>query len=246
MSNAERLARERAFHNEKRFGEEDTRKHLDRWYVAVEHAVQAQREQVRRLAAGGTVLEYGCADGEVALDLYAVHETAREIHGIDISDVAVDKAAARAARIGARNAAFHAGNAEALPFEDGKFDLVYGKGIIHHLDLERSFAELKRVLKPGGTISFCEPLGHNPLLNWYRNRTPELRTPDEHPLLAKDFELCRRHFRDVRTRFFGLATLAAVPLGGRFLRELRALDRALLALPLLQRQAWFVLLSATS
>jgi hypothetical protein len=36
---------------------------------------------------------------------------------------------------------------------------------------------------PAGWALFSEPLGHNPLVNWYRNRTPEQRTEDEHPLL---------------------------------------------------------------
>lgn len=38
---------------------------------------------------------------------------------------------------------------------------------------------------------FSEPLGHNPIINWYRNRTPEMRTEDEHPLLIKDIEFAK-------------------------------------------------------
>jgi hypothetical protein len=42
-----------------------------------------------------------------------------------------------------------------------------------------------------------EPLGHNPLLNWYRARAPDLRTPDEHPLLARDLALAESCFDEV-------------------------------------------------
>jgi ubiquinone/menaquinone biosynthesis C-methylase UbiE len=52
--------------------------------------------------------------------------------------------------------------ASALPFEDESFDLVLGHAVLHHLpDLERSFAEFARVLRPGGTLFFAgEPSRH--------------------------------------------------------------------------------------
>ena len=46
--------------------------------------------------------------------------------------------------------------AAALPFPDASFDLVFGHAVLHHLpDLERAFAEFRRVLRPGGTLAFC-------------------------------------------------------------------------------------------
>jgi SAM-dependent methyltransferase len=46
--------------------------------------------------------------------------------------------------------------AEALPFEDGSFDLVLGHAVLHHLpDLGRAFAEFHRVLRPGGLVLFA-------------------------------------------------------------------------------------------
>jgi ubiquinone/menaquinone biosynthesis C-methylase UbiE len=52
--------------------------------------------------------------------------------------------------------------AERLPFPDESFELVFGHAVLHHLpDLEASFAEFQRVLRPGGTIVFCgEPSHH--------------------------------------------------------------------------------------
>ena len=47
-------------------------------------------------------------------------------------------------------------DAEQLPFEDDSFDLVVGHAVLHHLpDLQQAFAEVFRVLKPGGTIVFA-------------------------------------------------------------------------------------------
>jgi ubiquinone/menaquinone biosynthesis C-methylase UbiE len=46
--------------------------------------------------------------------------------------------------------------AERLPFPDESFDLVFGHAVLHHLpDLDASFAEFERVLRPGGTVVFC-------------------------------------------------------------------------------------------
>ena len=103
-------------------------------------------------------------------------------------------------------------------------------------------------MKPDGHGVFFEPLGHNPIINAYRRRTPQHRTPDEHPLLQSDIELAGGYFNRVETTYFHLATLAAVPFRGRrgfegLLRVLHALDEALFRLPLLRRQAWMVIVT---
>jgi SAM-dependent methyltransferase len=47
-------------------------------------------------------------------------------------------------------------DAENLPFAGGTFDVVFGHAVLHHIpDLERAFAEFRRVLTPGGLIVFC-------------------------------------------------------------------------------------------
>jgi ubiquinone/menaquinone biosynthesis C-methylase UbiE len=53
-------------------------------------------------------------------------------------------------------------DAAALPFDDAAFDLVLGHAVLHHLpELERSFAEFMRVLRPGGVLLFAgEPSRH--------------------------------------------------------------------------------------
>jgi SAM-dependent methyltransferase len=47
-------------------------------------------------------------------------------------------------------------DAEALPFDDDSFDVVFGHAVLHHIpDLPQAFREFRRVLKPGGVIAFC-------------------------------------------------------------------------------------------
>lgn len=77
-------------------------------------------------------------------------------------------------------------DAENLDFSDSTFDVIFGRAIIHHLDIEKVNKEILRVLKEDGKAVFIEPLGYNPLINLYRFFTPTQRTKSEHPLRNKD------------------------------------------------------------
>jgi SAM-dependent methyltransferase len=70
-------------------------------------------------------------------------------------------------------------DAERLPFEDSTFDLVFGHAVLHHLpDLEAAFAELHRVLRPGGALAFCgEPSRYGDLLAAVPKRGAKLAAP---------------------------------------------------------------------
>lgn len=240
----DRLRREQAFHNQ--IFADGSRERVGKWYEAARVAEDAQDRQVLLHARDKVVLEYGCADGDLSLNQLRLPDVATELHGIDISDYAVSKANALAHRRGHdRNSYFHVMNAEATTLPNGYFDLVFGRGIIHHLNTDAAFAEIGRLLRPDGLAIFLEPMGHNPFINWYRRRTPELRTPDEHPLVESDFDIARRHFGHVETTSYALTSLAAVPLGSAWLlRRLEQLDQLLFRTRLARRNAWFTLIVA--
>lgn len=236
-----RIDREREFHNG-RFTEE-VREAQGKYYASIKDGSVAFDRRVAELARDADVLEYGCG---AAIQGLALARTARTLTGIDISDVAIADAEAAAEAQGLANTRYLVMNAEEMTFPDGSFDLVFGRGIVHHLDLERCFASVSRVLRPGGRAVFWEPLGHNPLLNAYRDRTPEARTPDEHPLLRSDFALAERFFEVAATRFYGLTTIASVPirdtrLGDAVLGVTASIDRLLFRSPL-RWLAWYCLI----
>jgi SAM-dependent methyltransferase len=238
--------REREYHN-KRFTEE-TRLHQGKYYAAIKHGAERFDARLNGLLRGADVLEYGCGDNSKTFDFA---DRCRTAVGIDISDVAVQHANTRAAHEGLTNLSFEAMNAEEMTFADARFDLVYGRGIIHHLDLRKSFSSIARVLRPTGTALFWEPLGHNVLINGYRKSTPDARTPDEHPLLKHDFDLAKEYFDEVKLSFYGLTTLATVPvrdtwLGDALLQVTAAIDSALFLVPGLKWQAWHCMMELRS
>lgn len=79
-------------------------------------------------------------------------------------------------------------DAHELKFEDNSFDMVFGFGMLHHLDYEQTLAEVSRVLKAGGIAVFKEPLDENPVARLVRYLTPKARTNDEIPFKKKDLE----------------------------------------------------------
>jgi SAM-dependent methyltransferase len=188
------------------------------------------------------VLEYG--SGRTAQAFFLATHGA-DVVGIDISPVAIEQGRERAAteRLEDR-IEFRVMDGECLEFPDQSFDLVCGSAILHHLDLSLAYPEIARVLRPGGSAIFVEPLGHNPLINAYRKRTPALRTVDEHPLLMADLEQARDYFGVVEARFFHLTSLASIPFRERswfqaLLSVLDELDRVLFRLvPPLRKHAW--------
>lgn len=74
--------------------------------------------------------------------------------GVDPSDAAVTWLRGRAEAFRGAALRVERGAVEALPFEDGAFDVVASTNTVYFWpDLDRAFAELRRVLAPGGTLT---------------------------------------------------------------------------------------------
>jgi len=101
-------------------------------------------------------LEIGAGTGYFSLNLVRLGLIGR-VTCTDISPGMLATLTGNAERLGiADRVEAVVADAERLPFEDGSFDLVLGHAVLHHLpDLRRAFAELHRVLRPGGRLAFA-------------------------------------------------------------------------------------------
>ena len=94
---------------------------------------------------------------EIGVGLGADHqrwaEAGANLHGIDLTPRAIDHTRRRLAMFGLKSE-LQVADAEALPFADASFDVVYSWGVIHHSpDTARAAQEILRVLRPGGRFS---------------------------------------------------------------------------------------------
>lgn len=97
--------------------------------------------------------------------------------------------------------------ADSIPFDDEGFDIVYAANLLHHVELENTLKEVKRVLKSGGVFVSWDPIAHNPLINIYRRKAMQVRTEDEHPIRMGQIKVFKKYFSDVcydTTWFFTL------------------------------------------
>jgi ubiquinone/menaquinone biosynthesis C-methylase UbiE len=124
------------------------------WLLSLGKAPAIRRTtlELAEVAPGDRVLDVGCGTGSLAIAAKGKVGPDGEVHGIDAApemiEVARRKADKKRADVG-----FQVGLIEDIPFPDGQFDLVLNSFVLHHLphDLKRKgFAEIQRVLKPGG------------------------------------------------------------------------------------------------
>jgi len=185
--------------------------------------------------AGGKFLEIGSSSW--ASWIHRLKTPVGSLECINISEAELEngRAMARGTEV---KPEFLIMDAHKLDFEDNSFDVVFGKAILHHLDYWIALDEIERVLKPGGTMVFMEPLDMNPVGWAVRAVTPDMRTPDEVPMRMRHLKLFKERFD---TRFYPVE-LVSLPLGilggmtgakpgGRFERLVCGLDRGLVRIP---------------
>jgi SAM-dependent methyltransferase len=99
-------------------------------------------------------LELGCGTGFFTLNL-KLAGVIDEGHVTDLSPGMVEVAQRNARGLGFEVEG-RVADAERLPYDDDAFDLVMGHAVLHHIpDLDAAFAEILRVLRPGGRFVFA-------------------------------------------------------------------------------------------
>lgn len=156
---------------------------------------------------GRAILDAGCGQGDLTLHLLG---QGASVTALDVSPGMVDVVRRRAElrrpdQVGELTTV--AAPLEHSDLPDAAFDLVLGKFILHHVDIDSGATELRRVLRPGGRAIFIENAGDNTLLTFARDRLagrwgiPRLGTEDEHPLTLRDIDDLRGVFARVTAHY---------------------------------------------
>ncbi|MEW5818345.1 MAG: class I SAM-dependent methyltransferase [Spirochaetota bacterium] len=193
---------------------------------------------IKQNSPGKIFLDYACGNGVNAIK--AARAGADLSVGLDISDVSIRNACLSAEENGVSGITyFIQGDCEntGLPVEC--VDVIICSGMLHHLDLNYAFPELKRILKPGGVILAVEACDYNPFIKLYRNLTPQMRTEWEksHILSYKDIAFASKFFKIKEIRHWHLFSILGVfvPVA---LPLLNAIDSFVLRIPLIKMMSW--------
>jgi SAM-dependent methyltransferase len=113
---------------------------------------------------GATVLDFGCGAG---FDLFVASRLVGEggkVCGIDLTEDMVVRARENLALAGLTNFEIKKVDSETIPYDEHSFDVVISNGVINLSPRKEScFAEIYRVLKPGGVLQFADVVLENDL-----------------------------------------------------------------------------------
>ena len=244
MNLTEKNIREKNFHNKLQSKNKGRFENI--FYKAIYNINEDFFDFLKKNVKDSEVLDYGCGIGNSVEKV--IKYNPKKITGIDISEISINKAKKKANELGL-NVSYKVDNCEKTSFDSNSFDIIYGSGILHHLQIDKCLEEIHRILKPNGSILFVEPLGTNPLINFYRKLTPNSRSVDEHPLIKKDLDYINIKFKEIKIKYYGFVTLIFFPFynslnQSRFFKFLTNVDQLLFKLRFFRLFAWSILITA--
>jgi ubiquinone/menaquinone biosynthesis C-methylase UbiE len=117
--------------------------------------IHARSLRQMRLQPGGRGLDVGCGIGTAVRKIADIVGPEGKACGVDISEVMVAEATARA--MGRSNIEFTRGEAYALPHSDASFDAVRMERVLPYVpDRVSAIKEMMRVTKPGGRVAITD------------------------------------------------------------------------------------------
>ena len=119
---------------------------------------------MRSLQRGARVVDVGSGAGFDSFIAATQVGADGRVIGIDMTPAMLAKSRATAAQLGFDHVEFREGFAETMPVEDGWADVVISNGVINLCaDKQAVFAEILRVLRPGGTLQFADIANGRPV-----------------------------------------------------------------------------------
>jgi len=149
MSLTETNLREKEFHNKLQSKSKGRFENI--FYKALYNMYEDFNSFTSEKAKNKIVLDYGCGIGSVTQKIAKLNPS--KLFGINISEVSINKAIENAKNLNLQ-IDYSVDNCEKTKFRAETFDLVFGSGILHHLNLKKSVEEVNRVLKNNGEMVF--------------------------------------------------------------------------------------------
>jgi arsenite methyltransferase len=123
------------------------------------------------VGAGETALDLGCGAGTDLLIAAQMTGPSGRATGVDMTPAMLDRAQASARDMGCGHVELHRSLIESLPFDDQSVDVVISNGVIDLVpDKEAAFAEIDRVLRPGGRLQLADVVIHKEVSEDARKR----------------------------------------------------------------------------
>ena len=170
-------SQERDFHDQQAAGIDPADELVGPSFAPVGAPENAQVLERLGSLQGRRVLDLGCGTGTAGAHLAAL---GARVICVDVSAGMLGVARRVAQGQGGRVQPV-VGSAHRLPFASSSMDVVYGYGLLHHVDIEQALAEVARVLRPAGRALFIDPLAYNPLIKAYRRMSRAVHSRHERP-----------------------------------------------------------------
>jgi SAM-dependent methyltransferase len=106
------------------------------------------------LRPGERVIDIGCGTGNVTVEAIRLVSSKGRVLGIDVSEPMLERAKARL--FGTENVTLVQADATVYPFSGAAFDAAVSRmGVMFFAEPPKSFANIRRALRPGGRLAFA-------------------------------------------------------------------------------------------
>ena len=147
--------REKSFHNKLQSQKKGRFENI--FYKSIYNITEDFFIFLKHKAKDALVLDYGCGAGSFVERVIKFNP--KKITGVDISEVSIDKAKKKANELNI-NVNYIIDNCEKTKFDDETFDIVYGTGILHHLEINKCLDDIEQEEVLLRSPHFCKKVYH--------------------------------------------------------------------------------------